>query len=175
MKTEGNPPFGSLDKLLIRYLGELYDSEHRITDLTPQFRDASANETVREVFRRNFVEIQQRIQLLEAVFRSLDCEPIRFPSYAGLVSGAEAEAWAETSEFKNAVDDIALLTRSIQLQEHSLVGYSAAKMWARSLGLTETTVLLRSLINENAKSLTSLETTLEEASSQVAEDHQKFP
>lgn len=122
--------FNSLDELFLHQLKDLYDAEHRLTDVLPKMAEKASHASLKNALQHHLQETERQIERLEMIFEQLGHEPERVNCNAMVGLIAEGD---EVLDAKGDADvlDAALIAAAQRIEQYEISGYGIARAFAQ--------------------------------------------
>lgn len=141
--------------VMVGYLEQLYDAEHRLTELLPRLADATESEMLKTGYRAGFELTLRRLLRLEQVFRRLDLAPRREPSEVVEAMVLDAERRLREHEPGGGLD-VYLISCVQRLQVYGLANYDASWVCANALGKDAIRLMLERAAGDGRRAVDDL-------------------
>lgn len=138
---------GSLERLLIHTMDELYRTELTLLPALERMRATATNPDLASAFEQHHRETEVQVDRLERAFRSIAAKPKRGTSESVAAIVAEGERLLKRKVDPDVRD--AWLIATAQRAEHlEIAGYGTARTFAQTLGHTYAAGLLNETLEE---------------------------
>jgi len=165
---------GSLEKLYIDELKDLFSAEKQLTKALPKMAKAATSEGLRNGFEEHLEQTKGHVQRLEEIFTMLNAKAggKKCGGMEGIIQeGAEVMAEA----YEPDVMDAALISAAQRVEHYEIAAYGTVCAYADLLGESEQAALLRQTLEEEKETnekLTELSQEINVAAEQDASDDQ---
>ncbi len=149
---------GTLHEAFIEELRDSYDAEKQLLKALPKLAKAAASTDLRAAFETHLEETKGHVERLEQVFESLDEKP-RGKHCEGIAGIIEEGESIMGEEFDDATMDACLIAAGQRAEHYEMAAYGTLIAWAQSMGHSEATNLLQTILDEEKaadKKLSSL-------------------
>jgi ferritin-like metal-binding protein YciE len=149
---------GTLHEAFIEELRDSYDAEKQLLKALPKLAKAAASSDLRAAFETHLEETKGHVERLEQVFESLDEKP-RGKHCEGIAGIIEEGKSIMEEEFDDATMDACLIAAGQRAEHYEMAAYGTLIAWAQSMGHSEATNLLQTILDEEKaadKKLSSL-------------------
>ena len=166
---------GSLEKLYVDELKDLFSAEKQLTKALPKMAKAASSEDLRDGFEEHLEQTKGHVQRLEEIFTMLNAKAggKKCVGMEGIIQeGAEVMAEA----YEGAVMDAALISAAQRVEHYEIAAYGTVCAYAELLGESDQAALLRQTLEEEKETnekLTELSKEINVAATQDAPDDQQ--
>jgi ferritin-like metal-binding protein YciE len=166
---------GSLEKLYVDELKDLFSAEKQLTKALPKMAKAATSEDLRNGFEEHLEQTKEHVQRLEEIFTMLDAKAggKKCVGMEGIVQeGAEVMAEA----YEGAVMDAALISAAQRVEHYEIAAYGTVCAYADLLGESDQAALLRQTLEEEKETnekLTELSKEINVAATQDTSDDEQ--
>src|SRR5271157_3909905 len=168
---------GSLEKLYVDELKDLFSAEKQLTKALPKMAKAASSEDLRKGFEEHLEQTKGHVQRLEEIFTMLNAKAggKKCVGMEGIVQeGAEVMAEA----YEGAVMDAALISAAQRVEHYEIAAYGTVCAYAHLLGESDQAALLRQTLEEERETnekLTELSAQINQAAGQELPEDQMEP
>ncbi len=166
---------GSVEKLYVDELKDLFSAEKQLTKALPKMAKAAFSEELRHGFEEHLEQTQGHVQRLEEIFTMLDTKAggKKCVGMEGIIQeGSEVMAEA----YEGDVMDAALISAAQRVEHYEIAAYGTVCAYAELLGESDHAELLRQTLDEEKETdekLTELSKKINVAATQDASDDQQ--
>ena len=138
---------GSLKKLYVEELKDLYSAETQLLKALPKMAAAAESEELREGFEEHLRQTEEHVQRLETIFSELEESPKgkKCVGMEGLIK--EGKEMIE-EEDESAERDAGLITKAQHVEHYEIAGYGTVRTYAKLLGEEQAAELLEQTLEE---------------------------
>lgn len=149
---------GSLQKVFLDGLRDLYDAEHQLAKALPELAGAATSPELSRAFSSHLAKTEEHIERLKRVFEHLGetASGKHCPGVAGII---EEGAAMVRDDLDNDTMDACLIAAGQRAEHYEIAAYGTLVAWARSLGHTQVSELLQDTLDDETRAdvvLTSL-------------------
>ena len=133
---------GSLEKLYVDELKDLFSAEKQLTKALPKMAKAASSEDLRNGFEEHLEQTKGHVQRLEEIFTMLNTKAggKKCVGMEGIIQeGAEVMAEA----YEGDVMDAALISAAQRVEHYEIAAYGTVCAYAELLGESDHAALLR--------------------------------
>ena len=138
---------GSLEKLYIDELKDLFSAEKQLIKALPKMAKAASSEGLRSGFEEHLEQTKGHVQRLEEIFAMLNAKAggKKCVGMEGIIQEG-AEVMAE--DYEAAVMDAALISAAQRVEHYEIAAYGTVCAYADLLGESDQAALLRQTLEE---------------------------
>src|SRR5271157_2776845 len=138
---------GSLEKLYVDELKDLFSAEKQLTKALPKMAKAASSEDLRKGFEEHLEQTKGHVQRLEEIFAMLNAKAggKKCVGMEGIIQEG-AEVMAE--DYEAAVMDAALISAAQRVEHYEIAAYGTVCAYADLLGESDQAALLRQTLEE---------------------------
>ena len=138
---------GSLKKLYVEELKDLYSAETQLLKALPKMAEAAESDELREGFEEHLRQTEEHVQRLENIFRGLDESPKgkKCVGMEGLIKEGK-ELMEEEDEGPQL--DAGLISKAQHVEHYEIAGYGTVRNYAKLLGEDQAVELLEQTLEE---------------------------
>jgi len=167
---------GSLEKLYVDELKDLFSAEKQLTKALPKMAKAAFSEDLRNGFEEHLEQTKGHVQRLEEIFAILD-EKADGKKCVGMEGIIQEGGEVINGDFADDVKDAALISAAQRVEHYEIAAYGSVCAYADLLGKSDQAALLRQTLEEERETnekLTELSKEINVAATQdVSDDEQE--
>jgi ferritin-like metal-binding protein YciE len=139
--------FNSLEDRFNHELKDLYDAEHRITEVLPQMAEKATNADLKQAFENHLRQTERHIERLNSIFAHRGCDPERIKC-DGVIGLIREGGSVLSADGDGDAIDAGLICAAQKVEHYEIAGYGTARTFARQLGDTYAAELLEQTLDE---------------------------
>ena len=137
----------ALENLFLTELADRYDAEEQLVGAAPRMAESATCKDLQKLLLSHLKETEGHVKMVRRIFESFGEEPTRrrCEGTAGLLRECEEIA----ADFKGSQAINATVVSAAQkIQHHEIASYGCLHEWAKLLGNTEASALLKEILIE---------------------------
>jgi len=165
---------GSLEKLYVDELKDLFSAEKQLTKALPKMAKAASSEDLKNGFEEHLEQTKGHVQRLEEIFTMLN-EKAGGKKCVGMEGIIQEGAEVIAEAYAGDVMDAALISAAQRVEHYEIAAYGTVCAYAELLGESDHAALLRQTLDEEKETdekLTELSKKINVAATQDASDDQ---
>jgi ferritin-like metal-binding protein YciE len=138
---------GSLKKLYVEELKDLYSAETQLLKALPKMAEAAESDDLREGFEEHLRQTEEHVQRLETIFEELDESP-KGKKCVGMEGLIKEGKELMDEEDEGAELDAGLISKAQHVEHYEIAGYGTVRNYAKLLGEDQAAELLEQTLEE---------------------------
>jgi len=138
---------GSLEKLYVDELKDLFSAEKQLTKALPKMAKAASSEDLKNGFEEHLEQTKGHVQRLEEIFTMLN-EKAGGKKCVGMEGIIQEGAEVIAEAYEGDVMDAALISAAQRVEHYEIAAYGTVCAYAELLGESDHAALLRQTLDE---------------------------